>query len=162
MTERSDHGGVVDGPSGRIPGGDLGGHAGEDSGSGAHAPLDERYVGPLEPDTVLPLQFFDALKRRASSGGERRLMMAILEDAVHCFRKHGASPDPRTRQLALDAEAWIRGTDRRWFFSFENVCDTLEIDPDWVREGLLGWRSASVAGGAGLSRPGELHPASGV
>jgi hypothetical protein len=126
-----------------------------------HAGVDERYVGPIEPDTVLPPQFFGALRRRASLDGERRLMMAVLEDAVHCFRKHARTSDPRARQLHADAEAWIRGTDRMWFFSFENVCDTLEIDPDWVREGLLGVRELAPSAARRRCEAVELRPASG-
>ena len=99
--------------------------------------FEERYVGPLQPDTVLPHQFFGALRRRSRLDGERRLMMAVLEDAVHCYRKHGSASDPRMKQLFLDAEAWINGTDRLWCFSFENVCDSLELDPDYVRDGLI-------------------------
>jgi hypothetical protein len=110
---------------------------------GAQGGFDERYVGPLQPDAVLPQQFFGALKRRARLDGERRLMMAVLEDAVHCYRKHACSSDPRAHQLYLDAEAWITGTDRLWFFSFENVCDSLELDPSYVRGGLVAWNRAA-------------------
>jgi hypothetical protein len=103
--------------------------------------MDDRLAGPFEPDTLLPIQFFGALRRKTQIDGERRLMIAVLEDAVHCYMKHARATDPRTRQLFSDAEEWIMASDRSWFFSFENVCDTLDLNPDYVREGLLKWKA---------------------
>ncbi len=34
----------------------------------------------FQPDLLLPTQFFAALKQKAQACGERRLMVAILED----------------------------------------------------------------------------------
>jgi hypothetical protein len=69
-------------------------------------------------------------------------MIAVLEDAVNCFMKQLHAVDPKARQLFLDAEEWIAADDRTWFFAFENVCDTLDLDPDFVRDGLFKWRAA--------------------
>ena len=30
--------------------------------------------------------------------------------------------------------------DRGWFFSYENICETLEINPEYLRRGLDSWR----------------------
>ena len=103
--------------------------------------LDEQY-GPLAPDTMLPTQFFGALRKKALVDGEHRLMVAVLEDAVNCFQKQVNAVDPKARQLYLDAEEWITSTDQTWFFSFVNVCHTLGLDPDWMRDGLFAWRDA--------------------
>ncbi len=103
---------------------------------------EDRYAGFLEPDAMLPTQFFQSLRSKGRHDGERRLMIAVLEDAVNCFMKQLHATDPKARQLFLDAEAWIAESDRTWFFSFENVCDTLDLDPDYVREGLYKWRAA--------------------
>ena len=103
--------------------------------------LDEQY-GPLAPDTMLPTQFFGALRKKSLIDGEQRLMVAVLEDAVRCFQKQVNAVDPKARQLYLDAEEWITSTDHTWFFSFVNVCHTLGLDPDWMRGGLLAWRDA--------------------
>jgi hypothetical protein len=110
--------------------------------------FDDRFTGILEPDTLLPSQFFGALRRKAHLDGERRLMVAVLEDAVNCFQKQVRATDPKARQLFLDAEEWITSTDQSWFFSFVNVCETLDLDPDYVREGLLAWRDRQLRSGA--------------
>jgi hypothetical protein len=67
-------------------------------------------------------------------------MLAVLEDAVDCYQKHSHSTDPRGQQLFAEAEEWVRSDDRSWLFSFENICDTLEINADYVRRGLGEWR----------------------
>jgi hypothetical protein len=102
--------------------------------------LDDRYTGLLVPDTLLPSQFFASLHQKGRMDGERRLMVAVLEDALNCFQKHVNATDPKARQLFFDAEEWIMSPDQSWFFSFVNVCETLGLDPDYVREGLLKWR----------------------
>lgn len=104
--------------------------------------LDERFSGVLAPDAILPSQYFAGLRRRNDMSGERRLMIAILEDALHCFQKYVEATDPKHRQLFDDAAEWIAEDNPTWFFSFPNVCHTLDLDPDYVREGLEKWRTA--------------------
>jgi hypothetical protein len=94
----------------------------------------------FQPDTLMPSQYFDRIRRRASLDGERRLMVAILEDAVDVYRKQAGSRDRKRRQLFVDAEWWIESSDTTWIFSFENICDMLEIDASYLRNGLRVWK----------------------
>ena len=110
----------------------------------AETNLDDRFTG-LAPDTVLPDQYFGALRQRAQLDPERRLMMAVLEDAVNVFMKQVFATDPKARQLFVDAEEWITEDDPSWFFSFTNVCDTLDLDAEYIRNGLLRWKERVVA-----------------
>ena len=103
---------------------------------------ESRFTGFLQPDTILPTQFFQSLRTKCQFNGERRLMIAVLEDAVNCFMKQLHATEPNARQLFLEAQEWITADDRTWFFAFENVCDTLDLNPDYVREGLFKWRLA--------------------
>lgn len=103
---------------------------------------EDRYGGFLQPDAILPAQFFQSLRSKSQFDGERRLMIAVLEDAVNCFMKQLHATDPKARQLFTDAEEWIANDDRSWFFAFDNVCETLDLNPDYVREGLFKWRAA--------------------
>ena len=79
---------------------------------------EERVQELFQPDTLLPSQYFDRIRRRASFDGERRLMVAVLEDA----------------------DAWIESDDKSWIFSFENICDVLGIDATYLRKGLRRWK----------------------
>ena len=118
---------------------------------------EDRFTGFLQPDAILPAQFFQSLRSKGQFDGERRLMTAVLEDAVNCFMKQIHAVDPKARQLYLDAEEWISADDRTWFFSFDNVCDTLDLDADYVREGLLKWRDAERARIGAVAAPASAE-----
>lgn len=106
----------------------------------------EESAGPVfQPDTVLPAQFFGALREKGFVEGEKRLMAAVLADAVDCYMKQAFSEEPRGQQLFKDAEAWLlEEQTSRWFFSFINICDVLGLEPDYLRGGLAEWRQRRV------------------
>jgi hypothetical protein len=104
--------------------------------------------GPaFEPDTLLPVQFAGRMGSRRSQLGEFRLMNAILEDAVDMYRKHADADRGRKLDLFDEAEAWIESTDRAWVFSFENICDMLDLDADCLRAGLRAHKARVCAAG---------------
>jgi hypothetical protein len=114
--------------------------------------LDERVSGGIfQPDTLLPSQYFDRIRGRKQLDGERRLMIAVLEDAVDVYRKQVGAHDPRGQSLFRDAEDWIEDRDKSWLFSFENICDVLDLEADYVRRGLHAWKTR-----AAQARRGEL------
>jgi hypothetical protein len=73
-------------------------------------------------------------------------MLAVLEDALDCFQKYATARDGHAQQLFDEAHAWIVSSDRGWFFSYENICETLEINPEYLRRGLERWRSQQFSG----------------
>ena len=86
------------------------------------------------PEALLPEQYFDRWAARASDSPEKRLMFAVLLDAV--IQLQG-----RNQKDAAEAEEWIRGTDcEESPFSFRNICEALGINPTYLRRGLLAWR----------------------
>ncbi|GBD27005.1 hypothetical protein HRbin30_02349 [bacterium HR30] len=105
----------------------------------------ESFTYLLQPNALLPSQFFAALKRRVEHEPERRLLAAMLQDAVECFQKNLFARERKKRQLFLEAEQWISSTDRTWPFSFENACEQLELNPEYVRKGLFAWKEAQLA-----------------
>jgi hypothetical protein len=107
---------------------------------------DDRLTGLFQPDTLLPSQFFDRIRRRSEHDGERRLMIAVLEDAVDVYRKQAGSREARAQQLFLEAEQWIEDPDRTWLFSFQNICDVLGLDASYLRRGLHAWKVRAVEG----------------
>lgn len=108
----------------------------------------------FQPETLLPTQFFVALRQKESAQGERRLMVAILEDAVECFQKYLWATDSRSCQLQADAEQWLLSDDTSWLFSFVNICDTLGIHPLFLRRGLTQWQAQQLApDGSRVNRP---------
>jgi hypothetical protein len=97
------------------------------------------------PDIVLPEQFFEGARRDSYVSGEKALMLAVLEDGIRCFQEHLRNPRSNPRLLSQQAEDWIRAVDYEWPFSFNNVCETLGIDPSALRGALLAWKAKRLA-----------------
>ena len=53
----------------------------------------------IEPEILLPSQFFKGARSNAVLEGERRLMLAVMEDAVSCFQKYAGAKRPRSQRL---------------------------------------------------------------
>jgi hypothetical protein len=76
------------------------------------------------------------MRKRVPQEAEYRLIVAVLEDAIDCFQKHCDAQDSKARQLFEDAAQLVASEDRTWPFSFLNICEVLNLDPAYVREGL--------------------------
>jgi len=96
----------------------------------------------IQPDTLLPAQYLETIRRENHLDPEKMLMLAVLEDGVICFQKYISTQDEKGKRLLSEAEEWLlmeqNGED--WLFSFDNVCETLGLNPGYIREGLLRWR----------------------
>ena len=68
---------------------------------------------------------------------ERRLMRAVLADAVRAILDGARANQHRADKLHREALAWIVSEDRSAVFAFENVCETLGIDAGWFRAEVL-------------------------
>ena len=112
----------------------------------------------FQPDSLLPAQFFTSLKQRSQACGERRLMAAILEDAIDCFQKYLWAKDNRSRNLRLEAESWFVSDDDSWPFSFINVCHALDLEPGFLRRGLMEWKERQLARRAVLAEGSGTSP----
>ena len=60
---------------------------------------EERLSDLFEPDILLPVQYFAALKRKRFSCGEHRLLVAIMQDAIECFQKYLGANAPRRLRI---------------------------------------------------------------
>ena len=83
------------------------------------------------------------LFKKITRDGEKRLMLAILENATEDFQKYALVTDKRRRQLFEDAEAWIFDGDDHSLFSFESICEHLQLDPEYMRQGFRRWKAAN-------------------
>jgi hypothetical protein len=88
----------------------------------------------FEPDIMLPEQF-NSKDEDGIDGGERKLMAAVLSDGVEAFLDQ-ASSYVKGYSSRLDAIEWVESSDNSYVFSFENVCSSLGISPDYLRLGL--------------------------
>jgi hypothetical protein len=99
----------------------------------------------IEPEILLPSQFFDRFRGRSILEGERRLMLAVLEDGIMCYQKHASATRPRSKRLFQEAEQWIFEEGDAWPFSFESICGFFSLDPGCFRQRLNGWRQQLLA-----------------
>jgi hypothetical protein len=98
----------------------------------------------LEPDSIVPAQYFDRGAISAGTQPEKRLMLAVLEDAITTFQRHLQSGTRRSRRLVEDVEAWTAGNGGEGSFSFEEVCAALDLEPEYLRAGLARWKEAEL------------------
>lgn len=89
----------------------------------------------FEPDVVLPSQFM-VPDEKGLAGGERRLMAAILSDGIEAYIAQCTSATFERRRGKVDACEWVDTVDYSYVFSFDNVCECLGINPEYLRIGL--------------------------
>jgi hypothetical protein len=80
-----------------------------------------------EFETVVPAQFYSP-QRQCSLQPEKRLMLAVLEDAVLVYL--------RGLHLVPETASWFASDDLTWPYSFANLCDALALDRNAVRAAL--------------------------
>lgn len=104
---------------------------------------DEHLPRLFVPQVVLPGQW----ARRSRAGlGERRLMVAVLLDAVAVYTKCKARGVVNRRFREVDR--WFKSHDQEWPFAFERICEVLSVDAELIRAAIdspLGLRTAARA-----------------
>jgi hypothetical protein len=89
-------------------------------------------------DTLLPSQFWSMLADPRSEP-EKRLMVAVLEEAISVV-VNGAARDDERRAVVREADRWFASDDRANPFAFASICDVLDLDAGQVRQALSGWQ----------------------
>ena len=106
----------------------------------------------LAPEQILPVQFAELLQQPAERTPERRLMAAVLEDAIRTFCRYSGSPGVRRQRRFRETADWFESSDVSWPFSFENICDALALEPGWVRRLLRRWQAAQTPRAQGVAK----------
>jgi hypothetical protein len=76
------------------------------------------------------------IRRSAFLDGETRLVFAVLEDAVRTYLRLRGSSRGADRVEFAQVAHWFETTTGRSPFSFEYVCEVLEIEPVSFRRQL--------------------------
>jgi hypothetical protein len=92
---------------------------------------------PIEEsiEFVMPVQFHTPASE-AWWPGEKRLMLAVLTDAIDILMKGPGVNDPRRTTVFEETVAWFTRDDADWPCAFVNVCDALGIDARAVRDAI--------------------------
>lgn len=80
----------------------------------------------------------------SESVGELALMRAVLVDAITCLSGKGIKPSHRAR-VAMQARAWIARRGCESLFTFDSICDALDLDGERLRHMLLAPRCSKSA-----------------
>jgi hypothetical protein len=94
----------------------------------------------FQPDTVLSEQYFENLRRKTYFEPEKRLMLAVLEDAIRCYQDNLHARASKRKRLFDETEEWIVTAADDYVFSFRHVCEALGLSPEYLRQGMLRWK----------------------
>ena len=85
---------------------------------------------------LMPSQYFDLIARRNVLDGEKRLMFAVLEDAIRTYVMNINSVSANGRKELEAVREWINSRGDQELFTFDNLCNVFSIDPDSLRTQL--------------------------
>lgn len=102
------------------------------------------YRYDLRPQLIQSRQFRGKRRRDAQTEPLRRLMAAVLCEAVNRFQRNLFQTSLYKRCEFVEAEFWLFKDQSKALFSFNNVCDFLSLDPQHIRRQLSGRRRDQV------------------
>jgi hypothetical protein len=87
----------------------------------------------------------EAVHKKNLREAEERLTLAVLESAVEEFQKYVLARHACGKKLFQQAEEWFLVKDSGGaLFSFESICETLQLNPEYMRKRLLLWKEAKI------------------
>src|ERR1044072_3992217 len=98
----------------------------------------------FQPDSLLPVQYFENFRRKVQTEPEKRLLLAVLEDALACYQKHFPRRGGRGMRLFRETEEWIFREDSTRPFSFTNICEVVGFDTQYICSGLHKRRATEI------------------
>lgn len=104
---------------------------------------DDRHFGAIDEDPLPERPSTEPRYTRLSR--EKRLRLAVLREAFGTFRRCSGIEGPRARRLLAEVEAWLASDASDWPFAFVSVCETLGLDPDYIRRGIRQWAARRKA-----------------
>lgn len=97
-------------------------------------------------NVFMPSQYLDTRRADSDFAPLKRLMLAILEDAITTFHKTATATSRNRREAFLEVDRWLQDRQDDGLFSFEEICDTLGISASRLRLALGEWRVRSDGG----------------
>ena len=81
-------------------------------------------------------EYEDYLRPRYFEAPEKELMAAVLNDAIGCLAKNRFARSRSGRNVYDETKQWFLDTSSPWPFAFENICQVLNLNPQYVRRRL--------------------------
>ncbi|HEX9443491.1 MAG TPA: hypothetical protein VGA73_05195 [Candidatus Binatia bacterium] len=86
----------------------------------------------FQEDASLPSQYWDTFAKKRDLEPEKRLLLAVLDNAVRAYRSCIFTGGRRFTEV----EGWLFNDGSEDTFSFKNICDVLGLDPGRIRQSL--------------------------
>jgi hypothetical protein len=83
-------------------------------------------------DASLPAQYWDMFASGGEVAPEKRLLIAVLEEAIKSYRALAFSGGRRFAEV----EEWFACDDNRYTFSFASICEVLGLSATGIRKSL--------------------------
>ena len=112
-----------------------------------------------QPDALCVDEYLHVYQGRPAETPERRLVAAILRDAIDCYLRDCFTKNRHKKRSFREAEEWFFKSDDYGVFSLENICGILNIDPGYIRRSLVQHEQQNSANTEGRANP-ELRLAS--
>ena len=105
--------------------------------------VEEKVVSLFEPDMLLSAQYMENLRRKTPIEPEKKLMLAVLEDAINCFQANAMAERGRRKRLFDETLDWFlhRGDD--WLFRLRASARFYGSIPTMCAGGCYGGRTKS-------------------
>jgi hypothetical protein len=124
-----------------------------------NAAVEDKIFSLFQPDVLIASQYLANTKSKTYREPEKKLILAVLEDALWCFQNGLLTRNnKKKRNLCRDAEGWIMEETGDTLFSFNGICELLGLEPAYLRKRLVHWKVEALR----RRRRPDAHPPSRV
>jgi hypothetical protein len=89
--------------------------------------------------------YVEQLHRRHYDEGAKKLMLAVLQEALNNFVQFLDTKDSEGQAQFKEVESWFWADDTDWLLSFRNIAEHLGLNPNYFRSGLLRLKTNKIA-----------------
>jgi len=130
-------------------------HSGHNASADAEPFVKKNFLDSrLMPDFVL--QGYGRLRPAFAAGGEGRLLLAVLQDAIDCYIVNRNRRGHNARIQFREVRNWFDARNHRDLFAFETICEVFGFDPGCIRKALRTLRDETQGAATGHS-PTDRH-----
>ena len=106
-----------------------------------HRTADEDSLGVLQHLMAAGQMVAAQLPTPSNWTPEKRLAASVLASALVEVRDQAGAP--RRQQEVAETIGWIMSDDTEWPYSFLQLCQLFDLQPEWVRKVVRSWLQAA-------------------
>jgi hypothetical protein len=85
---------------------------------------------------LMPTQYYELIGRRTMLDGEKKLLFAVLEDAIRVYVLNVNARTASGRREFEEVCNWMNTRGNQDLFAFDSLCEVFGIAPDALRQQL--------------------------